>query len=80
MEKLFRLGDVIGFTGRGATAIYADIKDGLFPSPVRLGRGTAVRWRQSDLTAWAAALPQGVDSSISAAANERVRSRNRAVA
>lgn len=67
MERLFTLGDVVDFTARKPSAIYTDIRLGLFPAPVRVRRN-AVRWRESDLAAWAAALPQGVDSGMAATA------------
>ena len=69
MEKLFTLGDLIESLKRKPSAIYEDIRLGLFPPPVRIGRN-AVRWRESDLDAWVAGLPQGVDNAINADARK----------
>lgn len=47
-----RLPKVIERTGLSRSSIYAMIGDGLFPSPVRIGR-RAVAWRETDVDAWA---------------------------
>ncbi|WP_081082278.1 helix-turn-helix transcriptional regulator [Burkholderia diffusa] len=49
--RLYRLPDVCGFTGLRKSSIYAMIKDGSFPAPVRIGR-RAVAWRQEDIGRW----------------------------
>lgn len=49
-DRLLRLPDVCATVGVGTTKIYAMIKDGQFPAPVKLGR--ASRWRQSEITGW----------------------------
>lgn len=46
-----RLPLVIGRTGLGRTSIYNGVKDGTFPSPIRLGP-RAVGWHESDITEW----------------------------
>ena len=51
MEKLLRLPEVREFTRRSTTRIYADMADGKFPRPVRIG-ARAVAWRARDLEAW----------------------------
>jgi len=51
-----RLPKVIERTGLSRSSIYAMIDDGLFPSPVRIGR-RAVAWRETDVDAWAAGRP-----------------------
>ena len=49
--RLHRLPDVCGLTGLRKSSIYAMIKDGSFPAPVRIGR-RAVAWRQEDIGRW----------------------------
>ena len=52
---LVKLPDVIAFSNKCRSSIFADIKKGTFPAPVRIGlRATA--WRVSDLEAWANGL------------------------
>ncbi|MFL9904782.1 helix-turn-helix transcriptional regulator [Paraburkholderia sp. RL17-337-BIB-A] len=48
---LHRLPSVTRLTGLCKSSIYALIRDGEFPSPVRIGR-RAVAWRQRDLEKW----------------------------
>lgn len=53
--KLVKLPDVIAFSNKCRSSIFADIKKGTFPAPVRIGlRATA--WRVTDLEAWANGL------------------------
>ncbi|MFP3433582.1 AlpA family transcriptional regulator [Paraburkholderia sp. SIMBA_061] len=49
--RLYRLPDVCEFTGLRKSSIYAMIKDGSFPAPVRIGL-RAVAWRQEDIGRW----------------------------
>jgi prophage regulatory protein len=48
---LLRLPAVLEATQLSRSSIYAAIKAGEFPSPVRVGR-RAVRWRAEDIAAW----------------------------
>ena len=48
-----RLPKVIERTGLSRSLIYAMIKEGRFPAPVRIGL-RAVAWHEADLLAWAA--------------------------
>jgi prophage regulatory protein len=50
---LIRLPRVIEITGRAKQTLYADMKAGRFPAPVRIGV-RAVAWRSTDLDAWVA--------------------------
>ena len=60
--KLVKLPDVIAFSNKCRSSIFADIKKGTFPAPVRIGlRATA--WRVSDLEAWANGLTTTTSSS-----------------
>lgn len=51
MESLLRLPAVEKATGLRRSAIYADIKRGKFPAPVRL-TAKAVAWPESEVSRW----------------------------
>lgn len=38
--------------GLTRSPIYARIKDGTFPKPIRLGNGRAVGWIEAEIDAW----------------------------
>lgn len=38
--------------GLTRSPLYARIKDGTFPKPIRLGSGRAVGWIESEIDAW----------------------------
>lgn len=63
LKKFMRLPAVMEATGRGRSAIYADIKHGRFPAPINIGP-RAVAWD-------AAAIEQWQQKQISSAANFR---------
>ncbi|OLP05153.1 helix-turn-helix transcriptional regulator [Rhodoferax antarcticus] len=50
-DKLLRLPRVQDLTGFGKSSIYAGVKTGTFPAPVRLS-ARAVGWRESDIFQW----------------------------
>lgn len=52
-ESLIRLPEVMRRTGRGRTAIYADMAAGTFPRSVSIGP-RAVAWPESSIDAWIA--------------------------
>lgn len=52
-ERFLRLPDVEQQTGKKKSAIYHDMKLGLFPKPIRLGR-RCVAWRESEVQVWMA--------------------------
>jgi prophage regulatory protein len=52
--KLLRLPLVEDRTGLGKSSIYAGVKAGTFPAPVRLS-ARAVAWRESEIDQWIAA-------------------------
>jgi prophage regulatory protein len=54
-ERLLRLRQVMDRTGMGKSTIYRKIAQAGFPSPVSVG-GQAVRWRESQVDQWIAAL------------------------
>ena len=56
-NRLLRRRQVEEITGLSPSSIYRLMKSGEFPRPVRVGR-TAVRWRESDITAWVESRPE----------------------
>ncbi len=55
--SLLRLKEVEERTGVKKSKIYADIKKGEFPSPVRLGP-KSVAWRSDEIQEWIDNLPR----------------------
>lgn len=49
--KLLRLPSTMERTGLGKSSIYAGVKAGTFPAPVRLS-ARAVAWRETDIDRW----------------------------
>ncbi|HEX8013137.1 MAG TPA: AlpA family phage regulatory protein [Casimicrobiaceae bacterium] len=54
--QLLMMKDVCVKLRRGKTQIYADIKAGRFPLPIRIGIG-ATRWKESDIDEWISKQP-----------------------
>lgn len=52
-DALLRRHIVEELTGLSRSALYARIKDGTFPSPMKIGK-RAVAWRTSDINVWIA--------------------------
>lgn len=50
-DALMRFEQVSGVVTLGRSAVYARIRQGTFPAPVRLG-ARCVRWRASDIQAF----------------------------
>ncbi|WP_018990997.1 helix-turn-helix transcriptional regulator [Aromatoleum toluclasticum] len=53
MDRVLRLPQVKTLTGRSRSAIYADVKAGAFPAPVKIGP-KASGWLESEIEAWLA--------------------------
>ncbi|BBL58838.1 helix-turn-helix transcriptional regulator [Methylomonas koyamae] len=53
--KLLRLPEVLETTALPKSTLYARIKAGTFPKPVKLS-ARSVAWREEDVQAWLAAL------------------------
>jgi prophage regulatory protein len=51
LDKFLRISEVCQVTGRSRASIYADMKLGKFPSPVRIG-AASVAWPQSSIAKW----------------------------
>ena len=63
-ERLLRLPDVEARTGLKKSAIYAGIKSGTFPVPVKLGPRAAA-WPESEIASWISTKirqPRGVQA------------------
>ena len=56
-DRLLRLRDVSFLVGLSKATIYRKLKVGEFPQPVSTG-GPSVRWRESSVVDWIAALIQ----------------------
>ena len=56
-DQLLRRKEVRALIGLSETALKHAIRDGRFPPPCQLGP-RCFRWRQSDVDAWIAALPE----------------------
>lgn len=56
-ERLLRLREVMRKTGMGRSTIYRKMDQGEFPRPVRISP-SMVRWRESEIEQWIAALAQ----------------------
>jgi len=54
--KLLSINDVSELISRSKSSIYADIKKGVFPPPVKIGTKIS-RWREDAINEWIKALP-----------------------
>ena len=56
--RVFRLDEVERRSGLRKSAIYALIRNGAFPAPIKLTpTGRAVGWRSDELSAWIESRP-----------------------
>ena len=55
-DRLLRRRQVEEITGLSRSSIYRLMRNGDFPSPVRVGP-SAVRWKASDISAWLESRP-----------------------
>jgi prophage regulatory protein len=51
-DRLVRRKELVKIVGYSASSIWRRCKDGSFPAAVRLGPGSAVAWRLSEVEAW----------------------------
>jgi prophage regulatory protein len=58
MTNLERLPSVVQRTTLSRSHLYALMKEGKFPKPIKLGT-RSVGWRVDDVEAWIAARPEG---------------------
>ncbi len=57
-DRFLRIGEVCRLVGCGRSWIYARVRAGEFPPPLRLGHRTVV-WRESEVRAWMEAQAAG---------------------
>ena len=63
--KILRLPAVLDRVGLGKTAVYAAIKRGEFPQPIKLST-RAVGWRVGDVEVWLANRPRATGEAAAA--------------
>jgi prophage regulatory protein len=66
-EELWRLRQVLAVTSMSRSWLYAEIAQGRFPAPVRVGL-RAVAWRRSDIETWLASRPRNGGHALNAQA------------
>lgn len=52
VNKLIRIAEVMSMTGKGRTLLYAAVKTGNFPAPIK--DGSASLWVESEVQQWIA--------------------------
>ena len=57
-RRLLRLPEVLKRTGLGRSALYALMKAGTFPRPLRIG-ARAVAWLEDEVDEWIRKRPRG---------------------
>lgn len=62
-DRLLRRQEVEARTARSRTSIYRMMREGSFPTPIKIST-RAVRWRQSELEAWLADRPRATGDGI----------------
>ena len=50
-NRILRRTEVLFMTGLATSTLYAKMRDGEFPKPIKLGR-RAVGWRERDIMDW----------------------------
>ena len=76
--RFLRLTDLLLRLGQSRSSIYRDIRDGLFPPPIKLGENTSA-WPEHEADAIARAQIAGADSSrIRSLVSELVAARRQA--
>jgi prophage regulatory protein len=53
VQRIYRRREVEQLTGKKRSALYADIAEGKFPRPVKIG-ARAVGWLESEIADWQA--------------------------
>lgn len=57
MDRLLRLPQVLQTVGYGRSTLFALVRSGRFPQPLRLAGGGAIAWRESEVQKWIDGLP-----------------------
>ncbi|OBV39952.1 putative DNA-binding transcriptional regulator AlpA [Janthinobacterium psychrotolerans] len=50
-ERFIRLGEVLATCGKSRSSVYAGIKEGTFPAPIKL-QGRSSAWLRSEVLRW----------------------------
>lgn len=50
-ERFIRLGEVLATCGKSRSSVYASIREGTFPAPVKL-QGRSSAWLRSEVLQW----------------------------
>ena len=50
-ERFIRLGEVLATCGKSRSSVYASIKEGTFPAPIKL-QGRSSAWIRSEVLRW----------------------------
>lgn len=50
-ERLIRIADVCFFTSLGRSTVYAKVRDGTFPKPVKT-HGSSTAWKKTEVDSW----------------------------
>lgn len=58
MASIVRIAEVMAQTGLPRSSLYAQVKQGQFPKPLKLGT-RSVGWLAEDVDAWIASRPAG---------------------
>jgi prophage regulatory protein len=58
---LLRLPEVLSDTGTSRSFVYAGVKNGTFPAPIKIGK-RAVAWTAESIDAWIACKSNGAKS------------------
>lgn len=60
---LMKLPEVMDETAMSRSAIYAAVKEGTFPAPVKIGR-RAVAWRAEEIERWRLSRPRALGGGL----------------
>jgi prophage regulatory protein len=60
-DRFMRIDEVIAVTGLARNTIYRRMREGTFPSQVRLGPNS-VAWLQSSISEWMSSIMEGTSS------------------
>ena len=79
VDRLLPRAEVERLVGLRRSAIYRLMRAGEFPAPLRISP-TAVRWRQSEITAWVDGLPRSHGDGVYRRASKRNETESRTAA
>ncbi len=62
-SRIMRFPQVKEVTGFSRTTLWRQVKEGLFPAPVKIGSGRNVGWLENEVAEWQANLPRATNLS-----------------